>query len=221
MNSKQSALMKVAGLCGVLVPIVAFAFIALAIYHSPWFTWTGNWFSELAGTAGERPIWAARGIASVFFNVGIIIAGSMGVVCATASRKIQILNTRLGRLGNLLLFIDMLALCAIGVFPLTRGYLHDVASFVFFILVPLSVISIGTAFRKSSEKKIGWFMTLLGVISLCSFPLLFISPPWGGNAIIEMIPAVSISVCVMVFGISLLKGKFKLKDQRTLRENRE
>lgn len=221
MNSKQPILLKVAGLCGVLVPVVAFTFIGFAIYYSPWFTWTGNWLSELAGTAGERPIWAARGIASVLFNVGIIIAGIMGLICAIAVRKIRILNTHLGRLGTLLLFIDMLALCAIGIFPITTDYLHEAVSFVFFILVPLSLIPIGTVSRRTSEKTFGWFMTLLGVISLCSFPLLFIPQPWGGNAIIEMIPSVSISACAIVFGISLLKGKFDLEKKKTFRENRE
>ena len=212
MNSKQPILLKVAGVCGVLVPVVAFMFIGLAIYYSPWFTWTGNWLSELAGTAGEKPIWAARGIGSLLFNIGIMIAGILGVVCAIAAGRIRVLNNRLGRLGTHLLFIDMMALCAIGVFPLTTGYPHDIVSFLFFILVPLSLIPIGAVLRESSKKSFGWFMMLVGVISLCSFPLLFVPQPWGGNAIIEMIPAVSISACAMVFGISLLKGVFDLKE---------
>lgn len=212
MKSKQPKLLRFAGLCGVLVPIIAFIFIALAIYYAPWFSWTENWLSELAGTRGEKPIWAARGVASLLFNIGIIIAGILGLVCAIAVRRIRILGSSLGRLGTLLLIIDMLALCAVGIFPLTTGYLHELVSFVFFILVPLSLIPIGTELRKTPEKNFGWFVTPLGIISLCSFPLLFVSQPWGGNAIIEMIPAVSLSVCAIFFGVSLLKGKFDLKE---------
>jgi len=212
MKQKQSKLLSAAGVCGVLVPIVTFTFIALAIYYSSGFSWTENWLSELAGTAGEKPIWAARGLSSLLFNIGIIIAGILGVVCAIAVRRIRVLDSSLGRLGTLLLTIDMFALLAVGVFPLTTGYLHDIVSFLFFILVPLSLIPIGTTLRKTPEKNFGWFMTFLGVISLCSFPLFFIPQPWGGNAIIEMIPAVSLSACAIIFGVSLLKGKFDLKE---------
>jgi len=210
MNSKQVLLLKVAGLCGVLVPIIAFVFITFAIYYSPWFIWTDNWLSELAGRAGERPIWAARGIISLLFNIGAIIAGIMGIICAIAARKISKLNTSLGRLGTLLLFIDMLALCAIGIFPITTGFLHDVVSITFFILVPLSLISIGTVFRSASEKRIGWFITIFGVISICAFPFFLVPQPWGSNAIVEMIPITSISASAIVFGVNLFKGDFDL-----------
>ena len=211
MISTQSKFTKVAGLCGVLVPIVAFTFIALSIYYSSGFSWSENWLSELAGNTGEEPIWAARGLSSLLFNIGVVIAGILGLICAIAARRIRILDSSLGRLGILLLIVDTLALCAIGVFPLTTGHIHDIVSFVFFILVPLSLILIGNELRKSPETKFGWFMLLLGVISFFSFPPLFVPQPWGGNAIIEMIPATSISACAIAFGVSLLTGKFDLR----------
>lgn len=82
MSFRQPILVKISVLFGVFAPIIAFSCIALAIYHSPWFTWTGNWLSDLGGMSGETPIWTAHGIASVFFNFGLIMAGVMGVVFA-------------------------------------------------------------------------------------------------------------------------------------------
>ena len=214
MSSKQPMLVRIAGLCGVFGPIVAFICIASSIYYSAWFTWTGNWLSDLGGMVGETPIWAAHGIASVVFNVGLIITGIMGVVFATAIRRIRMLNTRLGRIGTLLLVLDMSALCAVGIFPETTGDLHALVSLIFFFLVALSLLAIGTVVRKSSEKTLGWFVTLLGAISLCSFPFLFTPQPWGSNAVAEMFPIVSIAVFTIVFGIGLFKGKFELRSER-------
>jgi len=214
MSSKLPMLVRIAGLCGVFAPIIAFTCIAIAIYYSTCFTWTGNWLSDLGGMAGEKPIWAARGIASVIFNVGLIITGIMGVVFATAIRRTRMLNTRLGRIGTLLLVLDMSALCAVGIFPETTGNLHALVSSIFFFLVVLSLLLIGTVMRKASEKTLGCFVTLLGAISLCSLPLLLIPQPWGSNAVAEMFSIVSIAVFAIVFGISLFKGKFELRSER-------
>ena len=210
MNSKQPISMRISGLCGIFGPIVGFICIAFAIYYSDWFNWTGNWLSDLGGMPGETPIWAARGVASVIFNSGLIVTGIIGVVFASAIRKIPMFNTRLGRIGTLLLILDMSALCAIGIFPETTGYLHALVSLIFFFLVALSLLVIGTVVRKSSRKTLGGSVTLLGAISLCSFPFLFIPRPWGSNAIIELFPIISISIFAIVFGIVLIKDNFEL-----------
>ena len=210
MSLKQPISMRISGLCGIFGPIVGFICIAFAIYYSDWFNWTGNWLSDLGGMPGETPIWAARGIASVIFNSGLIITGIMGVVFASAIRKIRMFNTRLGRIGTLLLILNMSALCAIGIFPETTGYLHTLVSLIFFFLVAFSLLVIGTAVRKSSGKTLGGFVTLLGAISLCSFPFLFIPRPWGSNAIIELFPIISISILAIIFGIALIKDSFEL-----------
>lgn len=210
MNSKPPISIRISGLCGIFGPIVGFICIALAIYHSDWYNWTGNWLSDLGGMPGETPIWAARGIASVIFNSGLIITGIIGLVFAGGVRKIRMFNNRLGRIGILLLILDMSALIAIGIFPETTGYLHTLVSLIFFFLAALSLLVIGTVVRKSSGKTLGGFVTLLGAISLCSFPFLFIPRPWGSNAIIELFPIISISIFAIIFGIALIKDDFEL-----------
>ena len=205
MSSKQILLYKMAGLCGVLSPVIAFTCIGLAIFHSPWFSWTRSWLSDLGGTVGETPVWAARGIASIIFNAGLIVAGILGILFVVGIIKSGVLGIRLGRLGSLLLISDMCALSAIGVFPETTGNLHVLAATIFFFLVPMSLLFIGVKLRKSSEKKMGLFMILLGILSLASLPLLSFPQPLGSNAIIEMFPSVAVSVFAVIFGIKLFK----------------
>lgn len=200
---------KIGGLCGVLGPIIGLTFVGASIYFAPWFSWTDNYLSDLAGDVGERPIWSALGKESLIFNVGLIIAGILGIVFAANIREIPMLDTPLGRLGTLLFFLDMVALCAVGIFPKTTGFPHAVASVSFFFLVPLSLLFIGTEVRRWHEKILGWFVTLLGVIALCLAPLFFIPQPWGSNAIAEMFPTILISAFAIVFGTRLLKGEFE------------
>jgi len=57
--------LRVAGLCGVITPLIVITLIALAISHSPWFSWTENALSDLG----------VQGIAAVLFNSGLIIGG--------------------------------------------------------------------------------------------------------------------------------------------------
>jgi hypothetical membrane protein len=210
MNSKQQLFYKIGGFCGVFAPIVAFSCIAFAIYYSPWFTWTGNWLSDLGGMPGEEPIWAARGVASIVFNIGLIITGVLGIIFAYTVRKLPMFNTFLGRIGTNFLLLNTIAQCTIGIFPETTGHPHTAASLAFFFLIFMSLLPIGTVIRKTNRKKLGWFVTLLGIISFCSLPLLLAPQPWGSNAIAEMFLIVSISQFSVVFGIYLFKQKIEM-----------
>ena len=156
MNLKQDNVIKLAGVCGILIPIIAFTSIVIAISLSPWFNFTEYWLSDLAGEKGETPIWAARGLSSLIFNAGIIVSGMLGVFCVNVLRKIKFFGTPLGKIGVSLLFIDMFSLIFIGILPITTGALHDFPSFSFFILLPISLILIGLIFRKNAYEKIGW-----------------------------------------------------------------
>jgi len=208
MKQEKTIIIKFAGLFGLLVPFIVFIIIGVSIYYSSGFSWTNNWLSELAGQAGEEPIWAARGVSSLIFNIGIIVAGLLGIVFTIAIWKIKILNSKLGLLGKSFLTVDMVALLAIGIFPLTTDIYHDIVSFLYFLLVALSLVTLGIEFKRKSETKLGLILIILGIISFSSFPLFFVPQPWGSNAIIEMVPITSLSISAVIFGYNILKGKF-------------
>lgn len=210
MELKRLITPKIGGLCAVLGPVIGLTFVGVAIYYAPWFSWTDNYLSDLGGEVGDRPIWSAEGNASIFLNVGLIIAGAMGVVFSLIVRNIRILDTSLGRLGTSFLFLDMCALCAVGIFPKSTGFPHGLASVAFFFLIPFSLLLIGIETTKSPKKTLGWFITFLGIASLLSFPLFLLPRPWGGNAIIEIFASLLISTFTVIFGIGLLRDRFEM-----------
>ena len=196
---------KVAKAYGVFVPLIALAFIFISIHYSPWFSFTGNWLSDLAGLPGETPIWTAKGAVSLYFNVGLILAGVAGVVFAFELRKLQMFQTRLGRVSVSLLALVAFALGFLGVLPQTTGLIHYLVAVTFFLLVPLALISLGLVLKNSNEKKLGWSAILLGVVSLSSLILLkLVSRPFGSNAIAELFPIVAISLFIALYSARFL-----------------
>ncbi len=209
---------RVAGLCGILGPIIGFVFIAAAIHSAPWFSWTHNWISDMGGTDGERPVWSARGTESVLLNAGVMIIGSMGIVFAAGVRRIAALDTHRGRRGTLLLLTAMIAMVTIGIFPMSITPVHYFVALTFFILMPFSMLLIGSELKTASNpakgaewlRRQGSYTYALGAATLIFAPLLGVPRPWGGNAIAEMFTAFSIPVFCMMFGHGLWKGRFEL-----------
>lgn len=212
MNSKKFNLLKAAGICGILAPIIGLSCIGLAILYSPWFSWTDNWLSDLGGFPGDEPAWAAHGISSILFNAGLIVAGILGIFFALGLRKSGIFNTTLGNAGTISLLLDTCALIGVGIFPETTGAPHRFFSVVFFFLISLSLLFIGIALKMSSERTLGWLTLALFIFGLISIPLFLTPKPIGSNAIAEMIPIVSISVFSLVFGLKLLRQSFEKKE---------
>ena len=56
MEMTERALVKIAGMCGILGPIIAFGSIATSVLLHPWFSWADNALSDLGaiGTSYNR-----------------------------------------------------------------------------------------------------------------------------------------------------------------------
>jgi hypothetical protein len=54
-------------------------------------------------------------------------------------------------------------------------------------------------------------MIFLGILNLIIMPLFLIPQPWGGNALIELIPGASISIMSILFGVKILNHKFSIE----------
>lgn len=191
------------GLCGILAPVVAFACLLLSVSLCPWFSWTENWLSDLGGYPGETPIWAAHGAASILLNLGLVTSGLLGAVLALGLRKSGLLASRSGRLGTMLLLLDMFAMSGIGIFPETTGGPHGLFSVVFFLLLPLSLLFTGIGLRKSNEKRLARLILLLTVMTLLAVPLFSIPRPVGKNAVAEIIPTICLGLGSIAFGLKL------------------
>ncbi len=119
--SKKQRIATVAGICGVLIPIVIFTSIILAMYGSPGFTWANNALSDLG----------VQGISAFFFNNGIMLGGLLLLIFSIGLSKILKKKT-----GPYMLAVSALALIGVGLFPKTVFLLHYISSATFFILVP-------------------------------------------------------------------------------------
>jgi hypothetical membrane protein len=193
LSSKQAITLRklrIAGVCGVLTPIIVLTLILLAIYYSPWFSWTENALSDLG----------VQGTATILFNSSLVVGGVLTIIFAIGLREI-LLNKTLGRIGTLIFILDAAMLCAIGIFPETAGDIHLYVSVAFFVLLPISLFLIGAAMMKElSERKYGLFTIIAGVAAATVWML-----PWRAVAIPEIIAALAASLWSIVLGIRLPK----------------
>jgi len=189
---------KIAGLCGIICPLAALSFIALAISHSlSWFRWTENALSDLAGTQ-------ATATAAAIFNSGLIIGAILGIIFTAG--LMQVLRKHiLGFMGTFILLLADISLFAIGVFPETAGRVHTYVSVAFFMLFPISLFFIGASIvKEKSERILGFATVLFGMFVVVSTaPIILVRVNDVG--IHELLAALSGSAWSIVFGFELYR----------------
>jgi len=189
-KSKLSVLLRIAGLCGVIGPIVSLSFIAVAIAYTPQF----NWFTWALSDLGVNQ-------AALIFNSGLIIGGVLTTVFAIG--LMQVLRKKvLGFLGTFTLALSTISLCAIGVLPESAGRIHLYVSLAFFTLLAISLLLIGAALMlESSQRYFGLFSILTVVVAA----VVAVVVSHEGAAIPEIIASLAASVWSIVFGVKLFK----------------
>lgn len=195
MNLKSNVWIRTSGVSGVLIPLIAFAFILLAIAYYPQFSWTENALSDLG---------VQEGATAFLFNTGLIISGILTILFATGLFRFLQENP-LGRIGALVFVLDAFALTAMGVFPENVKPIHYYASVIFFTLFPISMLFLGTAFLRTSKRKLAFFTFIAAVVVAIVWTI-----PFGkGVAIPETVSALSASTWSIVLGCKMLKGGTK------------
>ena len=198
-GKKFSAL---AGLCGVLVPLIGLGTVFLAVSYSPNFNWTINWISDLAGIY-VSPMFPSRPDVStpttaMILNTGLLLSGIFSFLFAIGlwnSMKIPS-----GRIGSLIIIIASIALFNIGLFPEPTGIPHVIASLSYFILAPIGILYIGAALMDSGHKPLGYSMLILGIIGI-----IFGGPLVYFGAIPELISIISVSIFLLIIGIRMYR----------------
>jgi len=202
LTSIKSIMPKIAGFFGLSATIVLFLCIISSVNLSPWFSWTENWLSELAGSFGDRPIWAARGLSSIIWNLGIMLTGAIGIIFTIALQKSKLLKSNLGNFSIFILFIDMSALFGIGLFPVTLGDIHILISMVFFVLIPTVLLFIGYELRLLFGEKWWWLANIFCFISICSVFIFLFN---GAKAVSEMVALSCLFLFLIFLSFNLLK----------------
>ena len=201
MDAKQQTALKLAGLFGIFSAITFLIGMGLSVYFSPWFSWTENWISEIGGATGVTPIWAARGLSSVIFNISLSLSGIFGVLFSVNLKKSQMFSTNIGKLVTMVMSINMAALFGIGFFPITLGKIHVWSSYTPFLFIPFCLISSGYVLGKVLGKKWSYMNYALSIVSLLSV-VVFLQG--NSKSISEMIALCSVFMFVTTLSINLL-----------------
>jgi len=181
-------IVRIGGLCGIAAPIITIALIMLAIYLSPWFSWTDNALSDL----GVRE-------AAAIFNSSLIIGGLLALVFALGLREI-LKEHWLENVGTALFILDAILLCCIGVFPESAGRIHLYVSVAFFLLLPASLVLIGAAAAMGPCKRLGMVTIASGFVTGLIWMF-----PWASPAVPEMLTSLTASFWSVLFGFKMLR----------------
>lgn len=189
---------RLMGICGVLVPIVAFSCIGISIALSPWFTWRENALSDLG--ALSSPVWP-------IFDFGLIVSGALAV--AFSYGLIGRLEERLGKAGGVIVLLGSASLALIGVFPEDFGFVHFAVSASFFFLVPVGLLVVGISRLRRTGGALRALWAILLALSLAS---LATWAPWAalkpdlGIAVPETIAAVLMAVPVLLLSLRMARS---------------
>jgi hypothetical membrane protein len=185
-NITKFKITRVAGICGILIPIVIFISLSLAMSDSPWFRWTHNALSDLG----------VEGLSAFFFNNGIILGGLLAFVFSIGLAKRLSKKT-----GAYILAASSLGLIGAGLFPKTVFILHYISSAAFFVLLTLALFIIGITMRRDQfEKKLG-IVAIVFALFACSSPVFqnFLN----GIAIPEAIVCFPAFLWCMIYGVKM------------------
>ena len=190
-------MLRISGFCGVAGPLIAISLILAAVSRSPWFSWTGNYLSDL----GINPNVA------VLFNSGLIIGGALTAIFAIGLKTTLPGLTR-GGVGAITLFLAAVALCCVGIFPETTGIIHRSFAEVFFVLSVITLLLIGSAMmRQPSERNLGLLIFITGLFTCVPFIALvvIVRLTQVGGAIPEFLVSLGALVCFIILAVRLFR----------------
>lgn len=192
-----------AGVCGILTPIVAWSLISLAIVSSlGTFSLTQNWLSDLTGTGYASFMNVSRPLVSsptteILSRSGLVIAGILGVIFSLGLLYDN--DAPSHRAGAVFAVLGTGALCASGIFPEPMVIVHLVATFAAILLIATATLLIGGATVDASHKKVGGLSIALGIITLAGLSLISYE---RGVAVVITFSA--ISLWALTFGVRLI-----------------
>jgi len=198
MSKNEDFWFRVAAVCGILTPIIAFTCISAAIALYPPFSWTDNALSDLG---------VVEGAVSMIFNGGLMLSGILALTFAIGVQNYLDKSVK-GKVGAFLFALDAIALIAIGAFPEGTAP-HYPASLAFFVLFPIAMLFIGAVLVKKNEKPMAVFSFLAAIFAIAVWVFQYTVGFGKGVAIPETLTSLAVSVWALVLGFKMLKQRIK------------
>ena len=192
---------------GLIGPAIGLLSVLLAIYFAPWFDWDIFAISDLGtGQIVGRDVRMApsNNLHIFIFTFGMIISGISSAAFVILTRTLQ-LDTIVSKIGYSLIFIGVICLALVGVFPLPMAT-HLIVAAIYFIVTPIGLAIVGCTYL-SESRIFGIALIILGAVAFLS--IIEIVAPYlfdiytKGIAIPEMVEATLLSL-----GLWLISFRF-------------
>lgn len=131
---------RLAGICGIFVPIFTLSLILLSINSFQFFNWESNALSDLGVISGNT---------AVFFNYGLVGGGLL--ILFFVPGLFLLLDNNFNRIVLPFFILACCFLIAIGLFPENVKSIHYFVSVGFFFFLPISLLLISGSFCFSGQ----------------------------------------------------------------------
>jgi hypothetical membrane protein len=186
---KNSRFLRIAGLCGVIAPILSLALIFYAVAISPWFSWQTNALSDLG--AYPRP-------SALPFNVALISGGVLTAILVLGMGQ-WVGPGWLGRAGTVVSLVGAVALGLIGVFPESYLGLHWAVAATYFLVTPVGYALLGAQIWRSGRRAHGAAAISAAVGAFLAIAFI----PHHGLAVPELVAALLLTSRAFSMGMKL------------------
>ena len=195
-ETQNLAYQKIGAYSGIVAPIVAFVCILAAIASYPTFSWTNNALSDLG---------VVSGVTGALFNFGLVASGFLAFNFAIFGLFTYFGKSWVGKIGSVVFAGATLALIAIGVFNESYSPTHYLVSVTFFMLAPISLFILTSAFWTCSQRRMAVFTVMVGFIAALPWLLFFAFNYVPNVAIPESVSGIAVSAWAIVVGRKMLK----------------
>lgn len=198
----MNRVLKVAGICGLAAPIVAFGCILAAIASYAPFNWFTNALSDLGVQAG---------VTAPIFNFGLIISGFLFLVFTVG--LFQLVSKQfVGKAGALLLGLACVSLVCIGVFNESFKPIHFYVSVAFFVFLPISLLVHVVYFWLAGQRKMSGFTLVIGLAAAAPWVLQYAVHYVSNVAVPEFVSGFAGALWTAALSVKMLKEASQPKE---------
>ncbi len=186
-------LIRLSGICGIILPIYTITLISCGISQAPDFNWTENAISDLGRLDYGKSC----------FNYGLVIIGILLLIFSIGLHILLIGQ----RTGPTIFALSAIYLIGVGVYPLPLPEHVDLSG-LFFIAFPIGFLIFGLVNYQSKDQ----FLKKMGLVALIFIIIFAITPVtllfFKGIAIPEAIVIIPGFIWCMIFGFYMINYKF-------------
>ena len=190
---------RLAGLFGLLTPIVILTLVFVAVGLSPWFNWHTDALSDIG--VSDTP---------QLFNTSLLIGGLMYLVFVIGFLRWHGLQSGLARSAAFFMLAGGLGLILIGLVTEEAGRLHYVVAATYFLATPVAYLLLGLDWQRRGRKLLGFLTLAAGMAAF----LLIALVPHRGLAVPEILASVVLGAWTLSLGLKMLIEP-ELHDEQT------